>query len=309
MNKTSFYVYTFYRFKKIEKKDLLKKKLDIFLSRMIVRGTILLADEGINGSISGSKKNLKTIITYIRKKLKIRTLNVKTNRTNFLPFNRMKVRLKKEIVSLGKGKININKFAGKLINPSEWDEIINDKNTRIIDVRNKFEIDIGRFKNSENPHTQSFREFPKKLSLLNIKNDKKIALYCTGGIRCEKASAYLRTIGFKDVVQLKGGIINYLEYIKKNKEKSSWSGECFVFDNRVTVNRNLDSGNYFQCFGCKRPLKQKDKSSIYYKKGVHCPYCFYERSEIQKNRSSSRQKQIKIDRVQKRNNPYIKVTV
>lgn len=299
MNKTIFYVYTFYRFKDIKRKDLLKKKLDLFLSKMVVRGTILLADEGINGSISGTKKNLKTIITYIRKTLKVRTLNVKTNSTNFIPFNRMKVRLKKEIVSLGKGKININKFGGKMVNPSEWDQIISDENTRIIDVRNNFEIDIGRFKNSENPHTNSFREFPKKLSHLNISYDKKIAMYCTGGIRCEKASAYLKTIGYEDVVQLKGGILNYLEHKKNNKKKSYWSGECFIFDNRVTVNRNLESGNYIQCFGCRRPLKQEDKNSIYYKKGVHCSYCFYERSEIQKKRSSSRQIQINFDRAKK----------
>jgi len=307
MKKSKFFVYSFYRFKKIHQKKYVKQLLDEYLSNKLVRGTILLADEGINGSISASEIDLEAIIKFIKSTIKIRKLEVKINTTDFLPFNRMKVRLKKEIVSLGKGKIDVSNQTGKFIPPSEWDKIIQDKFTKTIDVRNNFEIEIGTFKKSLNPKTQSFRDFPKNLKKLKINKNMRIAMFCTGGIRCEKASAFLKKYGYRDVVQLDGGIINYLNYKKKHKEQSMWSGECFVFDNRVTINKNLLKGSYLQCHGCRRPITYKDAKSKYYKKGVSCPYCFNERSLIQKKNSQTRHEQIKRANIENLSHSYKKI--
>tara|TARA_B100001989_G_C24494377_1_gene441379 strand:- start:141 stop:1052 length:912 start_codon:yes stop_codon:yes gene_type:complete len=286
------YLYSFYRFTVIHDKKIIKQKLDEYLSLHTVRGTILLANEGINGSISAQKKDLDNIIKFIRNLLKIRKINLKINSCKYLPFNRMKVRLKKEIVSLGKGEIKINSTTNKYVSPLEWNKIINENDVNIIDVRNDFEIGIGKFQNAYNLKTKSFREFPNKIKSLNLSKHSKIAMYCTGGIRCEKASSYLKSNGYKDIVQLEGGIINYLDFTKKNKLKNLWNGECFVFDNRVTVNKYLSEGKYKQCYGCRRPITLKDIKSFKYKKGVTCPYCFYERTSKQKNNSLMRQKQI-----------------
>ena len=291
------FVYTFYRFMKIQKKHKIKSLLDNYLSYKLIRGTVLLADEGINGSISASEEDLKDIIKFIKKILRIRKLDIKVNLTTFLPFNKMKIRIKKEIVSLGKGNLNISNKNENFILPSEWDNVIKDKSTKIIDVRNHFEIEIGTFKGSLNPNTTKFREFPAKLKKLHLDKSMRIAMFCTGGIRCEKASAFLRKNGYKNIVQLDGGIIKYLNYKKKSKTKSMWNGECFVFDNRVTINKELLQGKYFQCHGCRRPITKKDLSSKYYVKGVSCPYCKNERSakQIERSRQRQRQRQRQID--------------
>ena len=292
MKNNKFLIYTFYRFTKIYNKKIVKDSLDNLLSDKLVRGTILLADEGINGSISASEEDLIAIIKAIKKNLKMRKLEIKINKTDFLPFNRMKVRIKKEIVSLGKGNFNVNNHSRKFISPSQWDKILNDKNIKTIDVRNNFEIEIGSFKGSINPKTQSFREFPEKLKKLKIKKNDKIAMFCTGGIRCEKVSAFLKKDGYSNIVQLEGGIINYLNYKKNSNTVSLWNGECFVFDNRVTINKDLLSGNYLQCYGCRRPITIAETKSKYYRKGISCPYCFNKRSKNQKKRSQTRHEQI-----------------
>ena len=307
MKKSKFFVYSFYRFKKIHQKKYVKQLLDKYLSNKLIRGTILLADEGINGSISASEIDLVAIIKFIKSTIGIRKLEVKINTTDFLPFNRIKVRLKKEIVSLGKGEIDVSNQTGKFIPPSEWDKIIKDKFTKTIDVRNNFEIEIGTFKKSINPKTQSFRDFPKNLKKLNLDKNAKIAMFCTGGIRCEKASAFLKKSGYRNVVQLDGGIINYLNYKKKYKKQSMWSGECFVFDNRVTINKDLLKGNYLQCHGCRRPITNKDTNSKYYKKGVSCPYCFNERTSIQKKKSQTRHEQIERANIKNLSHSYKKI--
>ena len=190
----------------------IKSNLDIFLKNKNIKGTILIAEEGINGSISGSMKQLNDIIKYIKIIIKIRKLDIKINK-NVHPFNRMK-RLKKEIVSLGKGDIDINRFRGKLVNPKDWDKIITEEEVKIIDVRNNFETCIGSFNNSINPRTDSFRDFPRAMEKMGLNKNDKIAMYCTGGIRCEKASSYLKMKGYKKVYQLDGGIISYLDYKK-----------------------------------------------------------------------------------------------
>ena len=292
MNKL--FIYTFYRFINIKNKNKVKKELDTFIGNKLIRGTILLSDEGINGSISASKRDLEYISKKIKSLLNIKKLNIKINEVKFLPFNKTKVRLKKEIVSFGVDNIHI-KETGKRISPFDWDEFINDKNIVLIDTRNKFEIKIGSFKNSINPQTKSFREFPKKFKELKISKSSKIAMFCTGGIRCEKASSYLKNVGYKNVFQLDGGILNYLNYKKEFKIKNTkWQGDCFVFDNRVTVNKSLKKGKYDQCYGCRHPITKSDKKLISYVKGVSCKYCYKKRTKIQLERSITRQKQIDL---------------
>ena len=291
-NKIDLYVYSFYRFIDLKNIKLVKSKLEKFFFNKKLKGTIILSLEGINASIAGSAYDLEESIKILKKILKIKKLEIKKNTTKFIPFNKMKVRLKKEIVSLGQGYFGIHKKSGNYISPSEWDKLIIKKNIKLIDIRNNYEIQIGKFKSSLNPLTRNFREFPKEFEKLKIDKKEDIAMYCTGGIRCEKASAYLKKKGFKNIFQLKGGIINYLAYHKEKKTDSLWDGECFVFDNRVTINKELTQGKYIQCFGCRRPLTKKDIKSKYYKKGVTCGYCYFERTEKQKKSSISRQLQI-----------------
>ena len=298
---SSIYVYSFYRFKNIKNKRTIKLKLEQFISNKVIRGTILIANEGVNGSISGTKLELDDCIKFLKKCVKIKKLDIKVNEVNFIPFNRLRIRIKKEIVTLGQGPINVNKYKGELIPPKSWDDLIQDKNTKLIDVRNEFEIDIGKFNHSNNPKTKSFRDFPSSLKKMGIKKNDRIAMYCTGGIRCEKASAYLKVKGYKNVYQLEGGIIKYLEY-KRNKN-SLWKGECFVFDDRVTINKKLSKGKYFQCYGCRHPITIKEMQSKHYKKGVFCPYCYKTRTKKQILRSESRQKQINIAQGRKINHP------
>ena len=288
---SDFYVYSFYRFKNIKNKKTIKLKLEQFISNKVVKGTILIANEGVNGSISGSKGDLLNIIKFIKKLLCIKKIELKINLVDFLPFNRMKIRLKGEIVSLGKGLIDVSQKTNKFIEPNKWDSFIKQKKIKLIDLRNTYEIDIGNFRNAINPNTKNFREFPNKFKKMNIGKNDMIAMYCTGGIRCEKAAGYLNHKGYKNVYQLKGGILNYFKHVE-NSEK--WNGECFVFDDRVSVKQNLSKGKYSQCFGCRRPITNKDTKSKYFIKGVCCPYCYSERSNEQKRRSYQRQKQINI---------------
>ena len=309
MKNDDLYIYNFYRFLKINNKKSIKKSLDKYFRKKFLRGTILIANEGINASISGKKEDLLDTAKLIKKLLNIRKLNIKINRNNFLPFKRIKVRLKREIVSLGQGKIEVNSFTGKLVHPANWNELIRRKDVQLIDTRNMYEIDIGQFKGAINPKTNSFSEFPKNLKKIGIKKNDKLAIYCTGGIRCEKASAYLKLNGFKDVVQLEGGILNYLDYIKKKRKKSFWNGECFVFDDRITVNKKLEKGKYTQCHGCRHPLTNKELKSKFYKKGVSCSYCFKDRTKKQKARSITRQKQISSAERNKQKHPFKKITL
>ena len=275
----------------------MKKVFDLYFKEKLIRGTILLANEGINGSIASDTESLEGIIKFIKRQLKIRKINLKKNHVDFLPFNKLKVRLKKEIVSLGisglaEGISGLADSEGNYLHPSEWNNLMLNKETKIIDVRNNYEIEICAFKNAINPKTKNFREFPKKFENIGINKEDKIAMYCTGGIRCEKASAFLKKKGFKNVMQLKGGILNYFDYTKKNKKKNIWKGECFVFDKRVAVDKNLNYGNYIQCYGCRMPLLKSEMKSPLYLKGVHCKYCVNIRTKEQKNRSKIRQDQI-----------------
>jgi UPF0176 protein len=293
MIKDNIYIYTFYRFKNLIEVRSLKIKLDKYLKNKLILGTVLLANEGVNGTISGTKKDLNEFINFIKQNLKIRKLSIKISQNKFIPFYRLKIRLKKEIVTIGDKTIKPEKITGKHIDPKNWDKIINNKKYMIIDTRNNYEVSIGSFKNAINPKTKSFREFPKFIEKLNIKKKQPIAMFCTGGIRCEKASSYLLKNGFKDVSQLDGGILNYLE-VKKKDESISWQGECFVFDNRVAVNNKLNKGSYEQCYGCRQPITKQDMKLKSYKKGATCKYCINLKSKTKIQSSSTRQYQIDI---------------
>jgi len=293
MIKDNIYIYTFYRFKNLIEVRSLKIKLDKYLKNKLILGTVLLANEGVNGTISGTKKDLNEFINFIKQNLKIRKLSIKISQNKFIPFYRLKIRLKKEIVTIGDKTIKPEKITGKHIDPKNWDKIIDNKKYMIIDTRNNYEVSIGSFKNAINPKTKSFREFPKFIEKLNIKKKQPIAMFCTGGIRCEKASSYLLKNGFKDVSQLDGGILNYLE-VKKKDKSISWQGECFVFDNRVAVNNKLDKGSYEQCYGCRQPITKQDMKLKSYKKGATCKYCINLKSKTKIQSSSTRQYQIDI---------------
>ncbi len=307
MKQKSFEIYTFYRFIEIRDINSFKSFLDYHLGKIIIRGTILLANEGINATISGEKEDLDNIIKLIKKYLKIKKLNIKVTKNSFLPFNRIKVRKKKEIVSFGK-KIDNSLLSGNYIKPENWNKVLKDKNVKVIDTRNKYEINIGSFEGSINPQINTFRSFPDKIEGLGIKKKDQVAIYCTGGIRCEKASAYLKKRGYKKIFQLEGGILNYLNFIKSKEQISMWNGECFVFDERVSVDKTLSMGSYKQCHGCRQPLSKTDLKSKFYMKGVSCSHCYDKRTEKQKKRSITRQKQINYADNLNKSHPFKKIS-
>ncbi len=293
-SKDNLKIISFYRFVRIKNVSKIKIILDDFLKNRDIKGTVLLSSEGINGSLSGNEKELFIAIVYIKKNLNIRKLNFKSNNVSFFPFKKMKIKLKKEIVTLGAGKININKLSAKHIHPRDWNKTIKQKRIKLIDVRNPYEIKIGKFSKSINPSTTSFRQFPEKFKKLKINKNETIAMYCTGGIRCEKASAYLKLQGYKKVLQLEGGILNYFDYYCDDKQMNKWKGQCFVFDDRITVKKDLRKGNYVQCYGCRSPLTKKQIKSPLYVRGVSCPNCFNIRTKKQRDRSYSRLKQTEL---------------
>ena len=306
MKNLNFTIITFYQFKKIENIINIKKLLKEFCSFNKIKGTIILADEGINATLSG----LNEPIDLLEKKLinlKFFNLEKKKSFNNYMPFNRLKIKIKKEIVTFNEEGLDVDKWSGKHINSSDWNDLINKKETILVDVRNNFEVQIGTFKNSINPNTKNFSEFKNYLKKnLNTKKNNNIAMFCTGGIRCEKASAYMAKKGYKNVFQLKGGILQYLEDI--SEDKSEWEGECFVFDNRVSVRNEMKSGTYELCHACRNPISLNDMKSKYYEKGISCPKCINKTSKIKKQHLKERNKQIEIAKKKGLYNPYIKYT-
>ena len=289
----------FYHFVSLENIDQLQLFILKFCQKKNIKGTILLASEGINGTISGEEKKIQQFIEFIKEDLffknKFKILEHKESWSSKNPFYRMKVRLKKEIVALGVEGISPTKKVGKYVNPEEWNNLINDPNTIVIDTRNNYEVDIGTFKNSINPQTETFREFPSYVDKnLNNNKIKKVAMFCTGGIRCEKATSLMLEKGFKDVYHLKGGILKYLENIPK--EESLWVGECFVFDQRVAITHGLNEGQYDQCYACRHPLSPNELKSTQYTKGISCPYCFNKLTQKKKAGVIERQKQIMLSK-------------
>ena len=285
-----FTVLGFYKFKKL---DLLNKK-KIFLQNLFIendiKGTLILSKEGINGTISGMSVNISCVSKQIKTFLKFSKFDSENlSKSNFQPFHKPKVKIKKEVVPMGL-KITPRVKKDNHLTLTKWNNLIKNKNTLVLDARKPFEHEVGTFKKAVNPKVKHFREFPKYLNKLDKK--KPVAMFCTGGIRCEKASVYLNQKGFKNVFQLKGGILNYLK--KTNKKNSLWKGECFVFDNRVSVKHNLSVGSYSICSGCRNPISLNDKKSKRYEKGVSCPRCYDTLTNTQKSRFRMRQKQIML---------------
>ena len=267
-----------------------QKKLSIECKKLDIRGTIILAEEGINGTISGDEENIDFINVFLSK-IGYKA-NIKTSFSKKNPFKRLKVKIQNEIVTFNQfGKFASN--TGDFIEPEEWDDFIQSGDVKIVDVRNLYETVIGNFPNSLDPQTETFTEFKDFVDTELIKSkQKKIAMYCTGGIRCEKASSYMKDIGFENVFQLKGGIINYLN--TKDKHNGVWEGECFVFDERVSLDYGCEVGNFELCHGCRNPIDESDKKSIYFEEGVSCPNCINIRSDNQRNRSRERQAQMQF---------------
>ena len=284
-----YFISGFYKFKKISDLKKNKKIMQDYFINEGIRGTVIISKEGINGTISSKKKNLVSAINKIKKTFKFANFNsINSSVCNYQPFHRGKVKIKKEVVPMGI-KISKRKFKN-LVDPTKWNKLIKNKNTFILDARKPFEYEVGTFKGSINPNVDKFREFPNYLK--KIKKNKTIAMFCTGGIRCEKASFFLEKKGFKNVFQLKGGIINYLQKIKK--EKSMWKGECYVFDNRVSIKHGLIPGSFSMCSGCRKPVSPKDRKSKKYEEGVSCPNCHDYLKPSQKERFRMRQKQINL---------------
>ena len=292
-------IITFYKFIQINDVESLKIKLENIANKNKLTGTLLVAPEGINGTIEGSINRINRFLKSLKSDIKFSDIEPKYSYDNKNAFNRMKVRIKKEIVTIGDTSINPNKQIGKYVDPLDWNEFISSSETILIDTRNNYEVSIGTFKGALNPKTKSFRDLPKWIENLSIKEDniknKKLAMFCTGGIRCEKATSLLVKKGFKDVHHLKGGILKYLE--KVNEKESLWNGECFVFDHRVSVIHDLKPGNYDMCHACRMPLKQEDKLEKTYIPGVSCKYCFDKKSPEKKKRYADRQKQIELAKI------------
>ena len=257
------------------------------------RGTLLLAREGINGTIAGSREGVDQVLAYLRCDPRLSDLEHKESVDDHMPFYRMKVKLKKEIVTMGVNGIDPNLAVGTYVKPADWNSLLNDPEVMLIDTRNDYEYSIGTFRGAIDPHTTSFREFPAFVRThLDPRKQKKIAMFCTGGIRCEKASAFMLQEGFEEVYHLQGGILKYLEEVPQ--QDSMWEGECFVFDNRVAVNHRLEKGQYDQCYGCRHPITEQDKLSDKYHKGVCCPRCYDSLSPEQAARFRERQKQVEL---------------
>ncbi len=284
-----FKVFGFYKFIKVKSLKKNKDFLQKFLISSHIRGTIIIAKEGLNGTISGRVKNINKTIKKLKSLFFFKQFDSSNeSKSKFQPFHKPKVKIKKEIVPMNL-TINSNEIDMEThLEPKEWNKLINSKDTHIIDTRKPFEYKVGTFKRSVNPNVNNFRDFPKYLN--KLKKNKPVAMFCTGGIRCEKTSVYLKKKGFKNIYQLNGGILNYLNKIKKNE--SLWKGECFVFDNRISLKHGLKLGSYSICSGCRMPISSKDKRSNKYEEGVSCPNCYDKLTETQISRFRMRQSQI-----------------
>ena len=280
-------IFGFYKFKQIKNIKLLKINLENFIEEEKVRGSIIISNEGVNGTISFKPTKYKKVKNKILNLLNIRKLdNENISYYKYQAFKKGKIKIKKEVVPIG---MKLNKIVTKnKIEPKDWNKFILKKETVLIDTRKNFEFKVGTFKGSINPELNNFRDFPRYFKTL--KKNQNIGMFCTGGIRCEKASAYLKKKGFKNVYQLKGGIINYLGNVKK--KDSLWSGDCFVFDNRVSIKHGLKPGNLKICPGCRNPIKLSERKSNFYEQGVSCPNCYNNLTNSQKQRFRMRQKQI-----------------
>ncbi len=289
-------VVSFYRFVRLADHRALRDPLDGAGRERGLVGTVLLAPEGINATLSGERTALTDYLRWLGRYAELQGLDGRWSAVPEAPFRRFRVRLRREIVSLGRPEVDTARHTGIRVPPQEWNRLIADPDTLVIDARNGYEIEVGTFPGAVDPGTESFRDFPRFVEeSLATERDRPIAMYCTGGIRCEKASALMREMGFRRVYQLDGGILGYLEAMADSAE-NRWEGECFVFDNRVAVDRRLAPGNYVQCHACRRPLGPDDLSSPLYREGVSCPRCHGEQDAGRVERLAERRRQVSLAR-------------
>jgi UPF0176 protein len=287
-------VVSFYRFTDIRDPATLQKALKFQCDSNELLGTVLVASEGVNGSLTGDDKALRAVLTWLENELHLtEPLEGRWNDVTEAPFRRMRVKVKNEIVTLGRPDIRPDRQTGKHVDAEQWNELITDPGTLVIDTRNHYEYEVGTFPNAIDPGTDSFREFPDFAeNLSDADKDRPLAMFCTGGIRCEKATALMLELGFSDVYHLQGGILKYLESV--GEDENHWNGECFVFDTRVAVDRDLAEGGYVQCHACRRPLSTEDMESSQYREGVSCPMCFGDSDAARAKRLEERRKQVAL---------------
>lgn len=289
---TSHHVITFYSIERIENNKKLGRVVERFCIKNKIVGTFFSTPQGVNTTLSGTKNSLEVLIALLETKFKLKLKDQTWSQSASVPFKRLKIKCRENLLPLD-GNFDPVESRGKHLNASEWNDLVLDPDTIIVDVRNDYESKIGTFKDSTIPNMKNFTEFPSFVeNNLKDKKAKKIAMFCTGGIRCEIASSFMIDRGFGEVYQLDGGVLKYLKEVEQ--DKNLWEGECFVFDERVTVNKNLERGDYYQCFGCRRPLSKIDLQSEHYIKGVSCDMCYQSSSEEDKSRFAQRQKQIEL---------------
>lgn len=282
-----------YRFVRLENFEEMREPLLNTLLKNNIKGTLLLGFEGINGTVAGTREGINAILAWLNADERLAGLTFKESYDDEMPFYRTKVKLKKEIVTMGVEGIDPNHTVGSYVKPQDWNALISDPDVVLVDTRNDYEVGIGTFKGALDPNTKTFRDFPAYVKEnLDPEKNKKVAMFCTGGIRCEKSTAYLKEQGFDEVYHLEGGVLKYLEEVEE--ENSMWEGECFVFDNRVSVNHQLEKGIYDQCHACRRPITEADKQHHDYQKGVSCHQCVNEYSTTQRARFKEREKQIQL---------------
>ena len=292
----SYRVAALYKFTSLPDYTFLREPLQNICDLYGIKGTLLLALEGLNGTIAGNAAGIANIISFLRADPRLADLDVKYSAAEDMPFYRMKVRLKREIVTMGVEGVDPNKTVGTYVDPADWNALITDPDTILIDTRNDYEVGIGTFQGALNPNTKTFREFPDWVEAnRGSLNKPKVAMFCTGGIRCEKASSFMMENGFDDVYHLKGGILKYLE--TQPKSQSLWEGDCFVFDQRVAVAHGLEESKYDQCFACRRPITEDEKLREEYQKGISCHHCHEEMTATQKAAFAERQKQIQLAKI------------
>lgn len=294
----------FYKFVELPDYKALREPLLAHCESLGVKGTILLAEEGINGTIAGEQRGVRDVLAHLRRDPRLADLEHKESGATEMPFYRMKVRLKKEIVTLGVPGVNPARMAGTYVTPQEWNSLLDDPDVVFVDVRNDYEVALGTFKGALNPETKSFSDFPKWVAEQEqLRRKPKVAMFCTGGIRCEKSTAFMRMAGFDEVYHLQGGILKYLEVVPE--AESRWEGECFVFDERVAIGHGLKPGRYELCRSCRLPISDEDKTSPHFIAGVSCPKCYENRSEEKKRGLAERHRQVEL--AKQRNDAHIGV--
>ncbi len=289
-------VVSFYRFVDIAEPEALRAELEAVCARHDLLGTVLLAGEGVNGTLAGAASGVTAVCAWLQAELGLtEALDARWTEAAAPPFRRLRIKVKKEIVTLGRPDIRPQQGTGRHVTPQAWNRLLDDPETLVIDTRNHYEIEVGSFPGAIDPGTDSFRHFPEFAeNLAAADRERPVAMFCTGGIRCEKASALLQELGFSEVYQLQGGILNYLSEVEADANR--WQGECFVFDSRVAVDRDLSEGGYEQCHACRRPLSSRDLQSSAYREGVSCPHCIDELREERAARLEERRRQVKLAR-------------